>query len=840
MNRQHGNMLPLVAVSMSLLTLIGLFVMNFNQLLCSHKQAQNAVDAATLQAAKDIGRIVISGKSGMVALVDDAPVGGDPNKRPVSGINSLMARIRLDAIIAEKLGDPIMISIARQELQDALSDRLTLMKTIAGATGSSPATARDKDGHPIDIRANAEDSYNANRNRSGFGELDGHLTVTAGVMKQPTEKTNIPIPTPNDLSQTDSSNTVNKDGMTFYKASTAIATSALPQAITFVPTADEVALIDNQNFKATGTDEVPYAVQITGSHRVSAIASSNKESMAIIATAQVGGPRITAPSGSLTLTLPGTALIGNGSVKLESPISLIASAGNWRQGKPGQWSPHAHGRSEDDASQALSVMTYDWIRSLGLRPDIASLDTALKRHFNTISLSGKHKHKQTIELAGYERIVAIDSFGIEHTVNAEGSPYQLVQSLSAGPGASSGSGGFTANLGGDFADTTQTIQNSWILVQKGSVEPVAAAPAHYSWLNPGAYTTDPNLCPSNAATIPTNGIQLGTTARSRANISNFYQAPVFTNILTMPRHPKPPRYYSFKDNHFYNLSGSTYVMDPSKPTLAELCSRNGVQVDAPWVTGQQAMGGSDSVCPHRVFLRSLSESYFEVYDTCMNVGPMINPTTAYPHIFMYTKPTTSGGSANGPTPNPPGVIGVAPAPGAGPAPGTITPQPYYGPITSQPPAAGPAPAPAPPPKKNPPSSGPVSPTPTTPAAPPVATPAINNSTYIYFVRGDVTNPNDLGAGQIKVVRLASSPFTDGVIAGQSAYDNPEANLVYAGSTVSPSLTWKVRGRNLNANNAGEYFADTEAPGHSNAIQDFFGSLTSGQYPSLVSEWIIYQ
>ncbi len=120
----QGNTLVLMIAFVSVVLLsVAVFVMFYIQGIGTHKQAQNAIDAAALQAAKDIGEIYIDTNEGSyfgpVGVSDNMPPGNDTNKRPIVGINTLMATIRLDALIAEQLGSSTMLVLAREDYEKA-------------------------------------------------------------------------------------------------------------------------------------------------------------------------------------------------------------------------------------------------------------------------------------------------------------------------------------------------------------------------------------------------------------------------------------------------------------------------------------------------------------------------------------------------------------------------------------------------------------------------------------------------------------------------------------------------------------------------------------------------
>lgn len=150
----QGNTLVLMIAFVSVLLLsVAVFVMFYIQGIGTHKQAQNAIDAAALQAAKDIGEIYIDTNEGSyfgpVGVSDNMPPGNDTNKRPIVGINTLMATIRLDALIAEQLGSSTMLVLAREDYEKARATSSKLQQKIIKACAGQ--VVKDRNGHDINI-----------------------------------------------------------------------------------------------------------------------------------------------------------------------------------------------------------------------------------------------------------------------------------------------------------------------------------------------------------------------------------------------------------------------------------------------------------------------------------------------------------------------------------------------------------------------------------------------------------------------------------------------------------------------------------------------------------------
>ncbi|MBX9878728.1 MAG: hypothetical protein K2Y22_09755 [Candidatus Obscuribacterales bacterium] len=392
-----GNTLALVAVTIGLLTLLIAFcIMNYNLLLGGHKVAASAIDAASLQAASDMARIVIDGKMGKVALVDDLP---SNSQRPILGINTLLATIRLDALIGDRLGNDTIKTLANEDLQKALDDAATLQQAIeASANG---ADKKDRDGKTINLKASVESAYDANSLRLGTGKRTGDLVFTFGRLKESGAPTSTPIPVPNNLAQLNSSDYTSSSIGSVYKAYTPVTAPGLSQPISFVALGQEPQLIDNDRITSLSAGETPVAtvVQISAQHQVTPIGDSKfPPPMLVKSTSQCGGRNITFASSVLVLNFPQGLSIGNNKVNFNSVLGILDSVGKWDGS--GSWAPTYRNRSIDDPSVALACEVYDWIRSLGLRPNIESIKTVLEQPLLP----------PTQSLADFERDRAIANF----------------------------------------------------------------------------------------------------------------------------------------------------------------------------------------------------------------------------------------------------------------------------------------------------------------------------------------------------------------------------------------------------------------------------------------------
>jgi hypothetical protein len=326
-----GNTLVLVVITIFALLVVAYLAINFAQLVGTHKEAQTAIDAASLAAAKDMSHIVIDDKDGchfgIVGLVDDLPRKKD--NRPVIGINTLMATVRLDAIIANKLGSSTMLVLAADDLQRAQADCLTLRKKIVRAFNDM--TFSDKDGNTISIIDDANRTYDENQVKLGGGKRKGNILLSAGWYQSPQGTTNIPVPAPQNIGQVGASTSVASGSTTVYRpmVDVPVLFSANGSQGTFhfqfLPIGNEISLVSGQACEfpdPSGVDNwpgylPPYLVRAEVDQEVIAAANLQKEekdkletrrptsTLHNAAVAACGGPIRAFNTGTLQLAMPG-------------------------------------------------------------------------------------------------------------------------------------------------------------------------------------------------------------------------------------------------------------------------------------------------------------------------------------------------------------------------------------------------------------------------------------------------------------------------------------------------------------------------------------------------------
>lgn len=437
--------------------LIGMVVMVYNQFLGTHKEATTAIDAAALQAAKDMSIITVDGPLGKIGLVDNpAPTG---NKYPVLGVNTVVATLRLDALIANQLGNKNMLYLVNQDAiraTDAINDlarRIHLSRK--GQSG-----AYDRDGAPVNMKTNAQTAYTNNAIRLGNKAASDTATtvdmeVGSLIVDSSTGQTNIPTPSQPGSGATDndinSSNSYISNGIRLYRPNVNVPIPGLNGAsIRLVSLSDSVSLADRSYFSkltegasagdlATAMSKLPTCVQVSAGEQVKGLTTPSgtvtKHTMQVQATATAGGQRITPATGTLAVSFPqgfpgnptagaadSTPLTFNSvksimnAVQFANPkantpaVDAADESATWNGGSKGVWFkangsnfPSSGtldklnfkglpGRDFDNPSVSMSFMVYDWLRSMGLRPNAKSVVDALSFDLKTyVNSSGQPK-----------------------------------------------------------------------------------------------------------------------------------------------------------------------------------------------------------------------------------------------------------------------------------------------------------------------------------------------------------------------------------------------------------------------------------------------------------------
>ncbi|PZM80488.1 MAG: hypothetical protein DKT66_14615 [Candidatus Melainabacteria bacterium] len=374
-----GNTLALVAaVTASVLIVILLFALSYTRLIGGSQEQKTAIEAASIAAAKDIGRIVINDSNfGYIGLSDAAPVGGataaaDGFSMPVYGLNTMVGTLRLDLIIADKTNNATMKYFCKQDLVNLKSakDKLVAVLQAAILPGGS---GKDIDGGLVEPYASAEKAYEDNKVRM-TGEsryVKGSLKLTLGCLSQGVQ-TNIPLPKPNSWALVDSTNQ-SRSG--FYVSE--INCPYDGEDFVFGSISNNIKLVNTQQFQTTGAG-LPYTIPSVIKAEADQMYEKNRvvRLSAAATAASVFDPK-PAP-GTLSIAFPdgrppfiGTpydilnspALSGAPVMTIRTPATDDFPNPGGTAMTPGSWT----GPGSSTIKNVFSQSFYDWLRLSGTK-----------------------------------------------------------------------------------------------------------------------------------------------------------------------------------------------------------------------------------------------------------------------------------------------------------------------------------------------------------------------------------------------------------------------------------------------------------------------------------------
>ncbi len=256
----RGNMLILSLVVIGFIGLIiGTFGLNFVSLLAGNHEQKTAIEAAALAAADALSTLVVEDPElGFVSLADGPPTGTatraeDNYYLPVSSINSLIGRTRLDLIIAEQMQDDFVKSLVLADYDKVMRAKNTLVAELNKCCNPG-GTGLDAAGKTINIYDTAVAAYKSNavrivgpKSAMEAGSLKLKLGTVVGVAS------NCRAPFPDQF--TNAAADSFQDG--FYKASVNV--PYLLKDFVFAASADHSTLIDAARFQ-TSVDGLPYMI----------------------------------------------------------------------------------------------------------------------------------------------------------------------------------------------------------------------------------------------------------------------------------------------------------------------------------------------------------------------------------------------------------------------------------------------------------------------------------------------------------------------------------------------------------------------------------------------------
>ncbi len=387
----NGNMLALIGAFALIIIALILLCLGYVRFVGSNSEQRTAVESAAIAAARDCSRIVInSDECGYVSLSDYAPNGaatiaGDGFPLPVRSINTIIGTARLDLIIADKLGQPIMEDLAKQDLDNAMLAKDLLVTALTDAIQPG-GTGQDKDGNSVTPYASAETAYQQNQIRmtGHSGYVANSLQLSLGSLEGGS-LTAIPIPQPTDQAPVPASMRIGN----FYKSYTNIPYKSVD--FVFGGISDSIRIVDNKLWKATIAD-LPYQIPtIIRAEAKENLDPNNSYTTTVVACAQPATVFDPLPApGALSISLP------DGPVpEITRPIDLYthakmsggggSSSATMLTAKNGDYPMDAGSHmaamkwpldgsiGPRQPSEVWRVALHDWIRRGGTKANISSV-----------------------------------------------------------------------------------------------------------------------------------------------------------------------------------------------------------------------------------------------------------------------------------------------------------------------------------------------------------------------------------------------------------------------------------------------------------------------------------
>lgn len=261
----RGNMLVLVsAVLAAIIVGLIIFCLKYTRILGGAQEQKTAIEAAALAAARALNTIVIEDPYyGFISLSDAAPCGKgtaakDGFDMPVQGINTLLATVRLDLIIADKLENPMMQQCALRDYRLAMIAKDSLNKALASAVVSG-GFGTDINGDQVSPTQAAIAAYESNVQRMTGAKnrlVPNSLKLSLGFI--PDLPTNTSIPQPTGVGKLKPNQVSNNNYLSNVDASYTT-TAGQKQDFVFAGLGDVVRLVDRKSFQSD-IKGLPYSI----------------------------------------------------------------------------------------------------------------------------------------------------------------------------------------------------------------------------------------------------------------------------------------------------------------------------------------------------------------------------------------------------------------------------------------------------------------------------------------------------------------------------------------------------------------------------------------------------
>lgn len=348
-----------------------------------------ALEAASLAAARDLSTIVIEDpRWGYVALTDHPPVGDetlaeDGYPLPVTGINTIMATVRLELIVAHAVGTNEALDCARSDLASARAAARRLNSALRGSldsSGKNKIEARNIHGKKVQPLISARQVYRENA-RQMLDCLSWDLASLGGELGYIEDEgsTNTPVPQPANLASIERS----MEDRKFYPAFTEV--SAFDESFRFAGLGKQVSLVETALFRPFDAAAGCSVVKLKGTIKK----RDGKRNLAAAACAQPAYNEDRVPAGYMVVRfpdgVPATARTLRSLLsadQLRNKIALFSSQGGDYPVDPQARLVADPDLPEASVRQAFTRAFFDWLRTAHARPRLDSLYAALDYQFD--------------------------------------------------------------------------------------------------------------------------------------------------------------------------------------------------------------------------------------------------------------------------------------------------------------------------------------------------------------------------------------------------------------------------------------------------------------------------
>ena len=387
----------IAAVTLALVLALGFFGLNYARLLGSNQEQRTCIQSAAMAAANDLSRIVITDPNfGVIGISDCAPISSQINANdgyyaPVLSINTLLATVRLDMIIANSLGQPIMIQLANDDYANAMTAKTNLVTDLQTAIISGGV---DINNNPVNPLNDAITAYNQNSIRmtgNATQLVPNSMVLTLGcVANLPTDT---PTPTPAASSNVTAAQTSTVNGKSCYKAFVDVPYNGFD--FVFAGTTDSIKIVDQTQFQTTVAGcpyVIPTIVKADADQNFQPAAHNGQTGVQTIHASAAAEPmNILDPRpcpGGLCVSFPDKlpANVKSIAAILAMPSQLTSFFSNggdfppsppYSAAAPNSGNLVASAARDVGATGSIGQFTqlalYDWLRRNGTRPDIAAV-----------------------------------------------------------------------------------------------------------------------------------------------------------------------------------------------------------------------------------------------------------------------------------------------------------------------------------------------------------------------------------------------------------------------------------------------------------------------------------